>query len=267
MTISSRRLLYHFFLAVSLILLLLALVLLFGTPAQQLENARFIVYESLTRLEFLAGLVMILFSLAVAVGGTAIMALGIGKSSSVEIFFFALWAASMSTEAGRMLNIWLSRQDPNMAVLILSTRFVLFGRYLGVASMFLASIFSVGFKAERMNPAALIASCLALLLASMQPLNSGSIDSQFLVIRGYTGLSLGFESAIVILTMINYLIAWNMSGSRHFLFGGAGAAAILAGLFLLRFDLPILIKPLAMASIIFGSWLYLRHMYQYYLWR
>ena len=267
MTISRRRGLYKLFFGFSVAVLVLAATALISGGAAGLANTRYFGLHQGSQAQFVAGITAGLLCLAAGLACNAVIALGIGKSISVEIFFCSLWALSLSLEAGRLLILGLSRAEINMAILTLLTRVVLFGRYIGLSAMFMASIFSNGFKQERLNPTIMIIIFFSLLFASIQPLNTGAIDNDFLMARGYRSLSGAFDLAIIGLIAANYLIAWRNNGNRTFLLCGLASLAMLGGAYLLRGSPSWLLLIPALAAMGAGAWVYLKNMYVYYLWR
>lgn len=267
MTVAHRKLVYQLCFSIGIAACLLGASILITGPWSRLLETRFLVYESLSLVQFSLGVAASLFCLLMAVSSTGIIALGIGKSVSVEIFFFAIWGLGMTSELGRLVILWLSRQPANMVLLGLITRLVLFGRYLSLGALFVASIFSVGFKHERIGSAIGILCFVALLFATLQPLNTGVLDSGFLISRGYQNLTRLFEITIIVLTVANYLAAWHIQGSRHFLGCGVAGLLILVSSHAMRGSPLWWSFTLAGPLMIAGTWYYLRSMYDYYLWR
>jgi hypothetical protein len=267
MTVNSRRRYYQAFSIFCSLLLLVSLFLLFDSSKDKLTDTRFLIHDSLTMLSFISGITAVMFCVLAGALCNTVVSLSIGKSISVEIFFCALWALGMSLESGRLLVLWLSRQQADLTILSLISRIVLFGRYLSLGALFMASVFAVGFKHERLNPAISVVFFCALLFSSIQPLNTGILDQDFIMQRGFRGLTLSFEIAVIIISLANYVIAWKNSGSIDFLFIGLASLGLFFSMFILRNSMHLVLTLSAGGIMAIAIWQYLKRVYNYYLWR
>lgn len=267
MTVNSRRRYYQAFSLFCSLLLVLAILLLVRSGSVGLGETRFLIHDSLPLVDFVSGIIAVMLCLLAATACNSVIALGIGKSISVEIFFCAVWALGMSAEFGRILVLWLSRQQADLTILSLVTRMVLFGRYLSLGALFMASVFSAGFKHERIGPATSGIIFVALLLSSIQPLNTGILDQDFIMQRGFRGLTLSFELAVVGISLANHAIAWKNSGSADFALIGLATLGLFVSMYVLRNSAAlILILPAGLVMAV-SIWQYLKRIYNYYLWR
>jgi hypothetical protein len=215
----------------------------------------------------IAGLATIAVCMVAAVLATGFMALRNGKTASAELFFFTVWAFCLGFEAFRLLSLGLVIHNASMGPIVFLTRLVIFGRYLGLLSLFMGSILAVGFRQERMSAVLSAAFLLALFFASVQPVNSGVLAPDFLIDRGFGFLMSLFDSALIAMTLVNYLVAWRMNRDTAFLASGAGLAlCILAYLLLRSNQSPWFILP-AIVFLATGAWLHIKSMNGYYLWR
>lgn len=214
-----------------------------------------------------AGLAAIAVCMITSVLITGFIALRNGKTASAELFFFAVWAFCLSFEAFRLLSLGFMIQNASMGTLVLLTRLVMFGRYFGLLSLFMGSILAVGFKLERMSGVLSTAFLLALFFASVQPVNSGVPAPDFLIDRGFGFLMSLFDSALISMTLVNYVVAWRTNRDTAFLASGAGLAlSILAALLLRSNYSPLLTLP-ATGFLVAGAFLHIKSMNGYYLWR
>lgn len=214
-----------------------------------------------------AGITSIAVCMVASVSFTGFIALRNGKTASAELFFFSIWAFCLGFEALRFFSLGLMIYNTSMGPMVFLTRLVLFGRYFGLLSLFMGSILAVGFRQERMIGVLSAALLLALFFSSMQPVNSGVPAPDFLIDRGFGFLMSLFDSALIAMTLVNYLVAWRMNRDTAFLASGAGLALCVLAYLLLRSSYsPWFILP-AIGFLATGAWLHIKSMNGYYLWR
>jgi hypothetical protein len=216
---------------------------------------------------FAAGLAAIAVCMVTSVLVTGFMALRNGKTASAELFFFAVWACCLGFEALRLLSLGLMIHNASVGSMVFLTRLVLFSRYFGLLNLFMGSILAVGFKQERMSAVLSAAFLLALFFASVQPVNSGVPAPDFLIDRGFGFLMSLFDSALIAMTLVNYVVAWRMNRDSAFLASGAGLALCVLASLLLRSNYSIWFMLPAAGFLFAGSWLHIKSMNGYYLWR
>ena len=215
----------------------------------------------------IAGMTTIAVCMVASVCVTGFMALRNGKTASAELFFFTVWAFCLGFEALRIVSLGLMIRNASMGPIVFITRLVMFGRYFGLLSLFMGSILAVGFRQERMSAVLSTAFLLALFFASVQPVNSGVLAPDFLIDRGFGFLMSLFDSALIAMTLVNYLVAWRMNRDTAFLASGAGLALCVLAYLLLRSNhSPWFILP-AIVFLATGAWLHIKSMNGYYLWR
>ncbi|OHD78686.1 MAG: hypothetical protein A3J97_17125 [Spirochaetes bacterium RIFOXYC1_FULL_54_7] len=214
-----------------------------------------------------AGILSIAVCMITSVALTGFMAMRNGKTASAELFFYAVWAFCLGFEALRIISLGFMTHNASVESMVLVTRLVMFGRYSGLLNLFMGSILAVGFKQERMSGVLSAAFLLALFFASVQPVNSGVPAPDFLIDRGFGFLMSLFDSALIAMTLVNYVVAWRMNRDTAFLASGAGLAlSVLAALLLRSNYSPWLILP-AIGFLVAGAWLHIKSMNGYYLWR
>ena len=215
----------------------------------------------------IAGLTAIAVCMAASVIITGFMALRNGKTASAELFFFTVWAFCLGFEALRIFSLGFIIFNASIGPMVFVTKLVMFGRYLGLLSLFMGSILAVGFRQERMSAVLSAAFLLALFFSSVQPVNSGVLAPDFLIDRGFGFLMSLFDSALIAMTLANYLVAWRMNRDTAFLASGAGLALCVLAYLLLRSNhSPWFILP-ALFFLAIGAWLHIKSMNGYYLWR
>lgn len=214
-----------------------------------------------------AGIAAIAVCITASVVLTGFMALRNGKTASAELYFFSVWAFCLGFEVLRLLSLGLMLANGSTGSLVFLTRLVQFGRYLGFLSLFMGSILAVGFRQERMSGVLSAAFLLALFFATVQPINSGVPAPDFLIDRGFGSLMSLFDSALVAMTLANYVVAWRLNRDTAFLASGAGLALCVLAYLLLRSGTSFWFLLPATGFLGAGSWLHIKSMNGYYLWR
>ncbi len=198
---------------------------------------------------------------------TGLVALKSGKTVSVEIFFFALWAFCQAFELAKLGSVALAARGAGAATFEAATRIALFGRYSGTIAIFSGSLFSVGLKQERGVPALAATLLAGLLFASIHPLNSVGPGRDLLADRGLATLAGSFELAIASMAVVNSILAWKTARDSAYLRAAIGIAMCVAGAMALRAAVLPWIAVLALPVLVAGTWIYIKSMHDYYLWR
>jgi len=188
------------------------------------------------------------------------------KTQSPEILFVVFFAASFAPEALRLL-LPLSRvyEIPSL-YLLMASRVTLFGRYFGIFSLFTASIYAVGFRAQEQRNVVLIIAVITLIITLGVPIDTEAWDSGLNMISGYVSMFRLIEvGAFLIITLSFFIAAWSNS-SREFAFIGAGSAlAILGRHILLNADAWAAL-PTGLLLLTIGTWLICTKLHKIYLW-
>jgi len=188
------------------------------------------------------------------------------KTQSPEILFVAFFAVSFAPEALRLL-LPLSRlyEIPSL-YLLTAARVTLFGRYFGIFSLFTASIYAVGFKAQHQRNVVLIIVVITLIITLGVPIDTGTWNSSLNMISGYVSMFRLIEvGAFLTITLSFFIAAWLYS-SREFAFIGAGSVlAILGRHILLNADTWTAL-PTGLLLLTVGTWLICTKLHKIYLW-
>ena len=209
---------------------------------------------------------------AFACGLYAVIVLGFiamrsGKTVSIEVFFFALWVFCQAFELAKVASVALGAGGAGSGAFELITRIALFGRYCGAIAVFAGSLFSVGLKQERTLPMFAMTVMVALFFASVHPLNSIGQGKDLLADRGVAALSRAFESSLVLMAAVDYFIGWRTGRDRAYLMAGLGIMACVAAAGILKTSFLPMVAVMAVPVLIFGTWLHLHSLHDYYLWR
>jgi len=267
MTIKLRERLYWLFFAMSLAGLLATIATLWFTGTGAIERVRASFFSGESIAAFYS---VIVVAIACAVFGavvSAFVALRSGKTASVEIFFFSVWALCQSLELAKVFMVAIAARGAGANVFEAVTRIALLGRYLGSLALFAGSLFAVGLRQERSLPLFGAIVLAAMLFATIQPLNSVGPGADLLADRGLALLAVVFELAIVGLALVNYLIAWRSSQDRAYLYAGLGIVVVIVASMLLKATQSPWIAGITFPFLVAGAAFYTRSLHDYYLWR
>jgi len=188
------------------------------------------------------------------------------KTQSPEILFIGAFVVSLAFELAR-LAIPLQTAYPFSAMyLIAAFRFLLFGRYFGLLSLFAASIYAAGLDAQKQQNIFLLLVMTALVIALNVPVDSQTWDSTFLLLSGYGLMFTVLETGILAMTVLTFVVSAYTRGSRSYVYIGIGALLLFTGRnILLHSDTWITPVP-GLALLVTGTWLVCSRLHQEYLW-
>jgi hypothetical protein len=188
------------------------------------------------------------------------------KTQSPEILFIAFFALSFAFEAARIMPPLRMALELPGAFLNLAQRFLLFGRYFGIFSIFTASVCAAGLELQSQRSAILIITLSALVIALGIPIDYFSWDSSFSMITGYSRMFTFVETALTLITAISFIIAAQTRSSREYIFIGGGVFLALLGRgMVLRADTWIMLPP-GLVCLILGTLFICSKLRQVYLW-
>jgi hypothetical protein len=188
------------------------------------------------------------------------------KTQSPEILFVVFFAASFAPEALRLL-LPLSRvyEIPSL-YLLMASRVTLFGRCFGIFSLFTASIYAVGFKAQKQRNVVLIIAVITLIITLGVPIDTGTWDSGLNMISGYVAMFRLIEvGAFLTITMSFFIAAW-LYTSREYAFIGTGSVLALLGRHILLNADAWAALPAGLLLLTMGTWLICTKLHKIYLW-
>lgn len=267
MTIKLRERLFWGFFAASTACLVVAGAALWSLGPDGIERLRISGFANPDASGFYTSLAAAVACGAYAVAVSGLIAFRSGRSVSLEIFFFALWAFCQVLELSKIGALALGSGGAGTGVYAVLTTVALFGRYCGTIAVFVGSLFSVGLKQERGMPAFSAVIMAALLFATMHPLNSVVPGMDFLADRGVARLEGLFQWSLYTLAMADYVMAWRSAKDRAYLEAGLGLALCVAGSTVLKTAASPWLAAAALPTLAAGTWLYLKSLHDYYLWR
>jgi len=188
------------------------------------------------------------------------------KTQSPEILFMVFFAVSFSVESLRLVvPLGHIREIPSL-YLILSSRAILFGRFFGLFSLFAASLYAVGYEAERQRNVILVSIIVALVMALGAPVDTQTWDSSLNMSNGFTSMFRFIEIGVLIITTVSFFIAVRQRGSREFAFIGIGSVLAFLGRSVLLYADTWAGLPAGLVFLAAGTWLICARLHKIYLW-
>jgi len=267
MTIKLRERLFWGFFAVSTAGLVVAGATLWSLGPDGIERLRLSGFANPDAPGFYTALASAFACGVYAVAVSGLIALRSGRSVSLEIFFFALWAFCQVFELAKIGSLALGSGGAGAGAYGVLTMIALFGRYSGTIAVFVGSLFSVGLKQERGIPAFSAVIMAGLLFATIHPLNSVVPGMDFLADRGVVRLEGLFQGSLLLLAMADYAMAWRSAKDKAYLVAGLGLALCVASSMALKAATSPWLAAAAAPTLAVGTWLYLKSLHDYYLWR
>jgi hypothetical protein len=267
MTIKLREHLFRGFFALSVAMTLTSFLTLWFVGAEGIEHARTSGLGNADPRVFYTVLAAACASGLYALTVSAFLAMRSGKTVSVELFFFALWALCQAFELTKIVSVAFGTMGAGSGVYELATRAALAGRYCGAIAVFSGSLFAVGLKQERGIPILMVTLVSALLFASMHPLNSVGPGKDFLADRGIEPLTGALELSLTMLATVNYLIAWRAGKDRAYVWTCVGLVLCVAASAVLKTIPNPIVASASIPVLVFGTWLHIKSLHDYYLWR
>ena len=188
------------------------------------------------------------------------------KTQSPEIFFVGLFALSFSLEVFRLILPLTRVYDIPSFYALAASRTVLFGRYFGIFSLFVASIYAAGYKTQRQRYVVMILIVTTLIIALGVPIDTQTWDSSLNMVTGYVSMFRIIEAGTFLITAVSFLIAAWSRGSREFAFTGAGSVLAFLGRNILLNADTWAGPPAGLLFLAAGTWLICTKLHKFYLW-
>ena len=188
------------------------------------------------------------------------------KTKSPEILFIGIFVISLAFEITRLAVPLGTAFHLSAMYNTAATRVLLFGRYMGLLSLFAASVYASGLDAQKQQNFLLMLVMAALIVAVNIPVDSLIWDSTFSLWSGYGLMFEMAEMGILIITVLTFMVTAYSRSSLRYIFIGIGAFLILTGRdILLSSDTWITPVP-GLAILAAGTWLVCSRLHQEYLW-
>jgi hypothetical protein len=188
------------------------------------------------------------------------------KTQAPEIIFVAFFAFSLSLEAVRfIIPLYLIYDIPPLNRLI-AARFLLFGRFFGLFSLFTASVCASGLNIQRARNIIMVIIVATMIITFGASIDIQNWDTSFNMIKGYSSLFRLIETVVFFTTVISFFVAVSARYTRNYFYTGIGTVIALTGRnILLSSDTWAGAAGILFLS--FGTWLICTSLHKIYLWR
>jgi hypothetical protein len=188
------------------------------------------------------------------------------KTKAPEILFFAFFVMSFAFEACRIMIPLKEVNELPSVYLIMSGRLLFFGRYFGLFSLFMASVYAAGFNVQQQKNNILALTALSFVFALDIPLDGFSWNSSLSIANGYPRLFGMAELGFTLVTLTTFFVAALTRGSKDYIFVGLGALAVLIGREVLV-NADTWVAPFASLLLLsLGTWFICTRLHSVYLW-
>ncbi|GHV85135.1 hypothetical protein AGMMS50230_07430 [Spirochaetia bacterium] len=188
------------------------------------------------------------------------------KTPCPEILFVDLFSLSFIFEIIGIMAPLRSLYPFPSELLIVGTRLLIFGRFFGVLSLFASSVYAAGLDMQKQGQV-IIAMVIAILVVALRiPVNSQSWDSSLVMFSGYSSMFRFAESALMLITVVSFLVAAYSRGTGEYLFAALGAFLTFLGRsFLIGSDtwFTLVSGTILLAA---GTWFITVRLHRVYLW-
>jgi hypothetical protein len=188
------------------------------------------------------------------------------KTQSPEILFIVFFVLSFTVEATRIiLPLRRVYAIPSLYQLM-AARTLLFGRYFGIFSLFIASVYAAGLEVQKQRTITLVIVAATMIIALGVPIDILTWDTSFNIVNGYISLFRLIETGTFLITLISFFIAAYIRGSKEYIFVGLGAFLALTGRNILLSG-DTWVSPLPGIFLLsLGTWFMCTQLHKVYLW-
>jgi hypothetical protein len=188
------------------------------------------------------------------------------KTQAPEILFVAFFTLSFSFESVRLIVPLGSAWELPGVYLLAAYRVLIFGRYFGLFSLFVAGVCASGLEIREPRNIVLLILGITLIVALGMPIDGLSWDSALCLINGYASMFRLVETGIILITIDSFLVSAYIRGAREYVFIGIGTLLVSVGRnLLLTADTWATPLP-GLAILIAGTWFICNQLHRVYLW-
>ena len=187
------------------------------------------------------------------------------KTQAPEILFIGIFIISFVFECIRIMVPLKMVMEMSGSYLTTGSRVLFFGRYLGLFSLFAASILSAGMEVQKHESIIFICATASLIFAIGVPVDGLAWDSSLLLLNDSSTFIM-VQAGIYLAATLSFLISAYIRGSNEYIIIGLGAFLMLIGRnILLGSDTWLSFIP-GFLILSFGTWLMCSKFHRIYMW-
>jgi hypothetical protein len=188
------------------------------------------------------------------------------KTQAPEMPFIAFFCFSFCLEGFQILLPLGLRFNLPGIFLTMAYRVQLLGRCFGLYSLFIAGVLAAGLQVKHYLMLIIVCLATALMVALGIPVDSNAWDTSLDMINGYQGIVHLSDMAVIIITVLSFLVASRTRDSREYRWTALGAVMVFVGReCLIRADTWLLPLP-GFVLLLCGAWFMGSSIHKIYLW-
>jgi hypothetical protein len=188
------------------------------------------------------------------------------KTQAPEILFISLFILSLSFEALRLATPLQKAWAIPSVYLLMASRALLFSRFFGIFSLFIAGVYAAGLETQKQMNIILITAFVSLVVSLGIPIDILTWDTSFSMINGYLSLFRMVETVVLLITVVSFFISAWSRGTPEYVGTGAAVFLVFAGRNVLL-SADSWISPLpGLLLLVIGIWLISTKLHKVYLW-
>jgi hypothetical protein len=213
-----------------------------------------------------AAFVTMVLAVAYALSASILVFVFFEKTQSPEILFFGLFALSFVFEIFRIMVPLQRAYGFPSVLLVWGARMLIFGRLCGVISLFASSVYAAGLEVQKQGRLIVTMVMVILVISVRIPVNGLAWDSSLTMISAYISMFYFAENALMVITIVSFLVAAYTRGSGDYLFIALGILLVSLGRSLV-IGADTWVTPLpGIAMLAAGTWISTARLHQVYLW-
>jgi len=188
------------------------------------------------------------------------------RTSVPEILYISLFTISLSFEIIRlMLPLHFINNFP-IIYLLGTSRALLFARYFGLFSLFIAGACAAGLEVHKTRNIILVLIIITVFIVLGIPIDAQTWDTSFKLASGYSFMFRMIETVTFIVSVLTFFVAAKVRDSREYFHVGVGIIFALAGRNILIGTDNWIGPVLGILFLSFGTWFICSKLHKIHLW-
>jgi hypothetical protein len=188
------------------------------------------------------------------------------KTPSPEILFIGLFALSFVFETLRIMVPLQKVYAFPSALLAAGTRLLFLGRFSGIFSLFISSLYAAGINTQKQGRMVLAMLIAILLVVLRIPVSGQSWDTGLVMLSGFSSMLRLTEAVLIVITIVSFLVASYAKDTKEYLFVALGVFLAFLGRGLLTGTDTWAALALGVLMLAGGTWLIMLWLHRVYLW-